>query len=296
MSGMLTSLAAAFILVQVSHAPPAETPLAGPRVETPAAESARTLVRRGFRGEVEVLDVEADVAAIDLLDLTDEQRALFDRLRLERSAAFSKAIRENFDLVTQFGSIDAKNQPAEFADLLRRTGEALRDYRARGTMMREMGPHLTFAQRREARGLVAEYIRARAESIRRETGGDVNAAELFIRIKVETLGKMAESAIRSAVAMGAAVFEDIASRLQLTPEQKQRVERIFEPIAVQELQGREVAPLVKLRAFFEISQVLTKEQMAALAEYTRQERAAARAAGASTTQSGDAPRRMQGDR
>lgn len=53
---------------------------------------------------------------------------------------------------------------------------------------------------------------------------------------------------------------------------------------------------MKLRAFFEISQVPTKEQMAALAEYTRQERAAAVAPGASTTQSGDAPRRMEGDR
>lgn len=291
MSGMLTSLATAFFLVQANHAPPAEAPLAGPRVQTPTP-AARTLVRRGFNGDVEVLDVEADVAAIDLLDLSSEQRDHFDRLRTERSAIFSRAIRENFDLLTQFGSIDAKAQPAEFAALLRRTGEALAEYRSRGTMMREMGPHLTPPQRAEARALVAEYIRARAESIRRETGGEVSAAELFIRIRVETLGRMAESAIRSAVAMGAAVFEDIAARLQLTPEQKERVQKIFEPIAVQELQGREVAPLVKLRAFFEIAQLLTKEQMAALAQYTREERAA----GASTAPSGDHPRRMPGDR
>lgn len=296
MSNTLTSLAAAFILVQANPAPAAQDPLAGPRVEIAPQSQAKTLVRRGFNGEVEVLATEADVAAIDLLDLTDEQRTIFDRLRIERSAIFSKAIRGNFDLLTQFGSIDAKAQPAELAILLRRTGEALSEYRARGTLMREMGPHLTLAQRREARALVAEYVQARAESIRRETGGEVNAAELFIRIKVETLGKMAESAIQSAAAMGTALFEDLALRLKLTPEQKQAVQKIFEPIAIQEFQGREVAPLVKFRAFIELSHLLSKGQMAALGEYTQEERAAARSLQAPTTQSGEGLMRMDGDR
>jgi len=296
MSGMLTTLTAAFILIQANYAPPTGNPLAGPKVEVAPRAQAKSLVVRGFNGEVEVLAVETDVAAIDLLGLTDEQRTIFDRLCIERSALFSKAIRENFDLLTQFGTIDAKAQPAEFAVLLRRTGEALSGYRARGTMMREMSPHLTFAQRRAARALIAEYVQARAEAIRRELGGEANAAEIFIRIKVETLGKMAESAIQSAVAMNVSIFEDLAQRLGLTPEQKQQVQKVFEPIAIQELQGKEVAPLAKFRAFMEISHLVTKEQMAALAEYTREERAAARRAGASTTQSGDGPRRMEGDR
>lgn len=295
MPGMLTSLAAVLVLAQPSPAPPQSAPLAGPKVEIAPAPEARSLVRRGFNGDVEVLSVEADVAAIDLLALSEEQRAIFDRLRNERSALFSRTIRENFDLLLQFGSIDAKSQPAEFVALLRRTGEALHDYRARGTMLREMGPHLTTAQRAEARALIGEYVRARAEAIRRELGGEAGAAEIALRMKVETLGRMTESAIQAAVAMGTAVFEDIARRLNLTPEQKQQVQRILEPLAVQELLSRETAAVARLRAFVEVSRLLTREQMAALAEYTREERMASPAARADAHR-GDDPMRMEGDR
>ncbi len=249
-------------------------PLSGPVVAASASAESKTLVRRGFNGEVEVLPVEADEAAIELLDLSPEQRQQFERLKTERGAVFSKAIRENLETLMKFAGVNPKEQPAEFLELMRTIGEALSEYRQRGTMLHEMAQVLDTAQRREVRSLVAEYVRARADAIRRQAGGELPAGEVMIRMHFETLGEMAKASIESAVAMGSAEFELIAQRLKLTPEQKSKIQRIFEPIAIQELQGKAVSPMAKIRVFFQVSNLLTDDQMEALGEYVREGREA----------------------
>lgn len=264
------------VCFQAPDPPARESPLAGPAVEEVQTVQPPTLVRRGFNGTVEVLAIEADVAAMELIDLDPEQREIFDRIRMERSALFSKVIRENLDLLMEFSGVDPEARPAEFVELLQRVGAAMREYRERGTMMREMLPHLRPEQMREVRRLVSEYLVARADAIRRETGEE-KAAAIAIRIQLETLGEMARASIEGAVAMGSAIFEELAQRLGLTPEQRAKVHRIYEPIGIAELQGKEVAPILKVRAFLEISQLLSPEQIKALAEYAREERRAAEA-------------------
>lgn len=258
--------------------PEARAPLAGPVVAAAASAETRSLVRRGFNGEVAILPVEADEAAIELLDLSPQQREQFDQLKAERGAIFSQAIRENLETLMKFAGVNPKEQPAEFLELMRTIGQALGTYRQRGTMLREMSSVLTAAQRREVRSLVAEYVQARTEAIRREAGSDLPAGEVMVRMHFETLGEMAKASIESAVAMGTAEFELIAQRLRLTPEQKTGIEKIFEPIAIEELQGKAVSPIVKVRAFFQVSHLLTDEQVKALGEYLREERQASESA------------------
>lgn len=292
MAGNLMIAAVLTAFLPLAGPPSADNPLAGPTVESATTAATKTLVRQGFNGTVEILPVEADVAAIDLLELNPEQRKQFERLKAERSALFGKAIRENLDLLMELGGVNPKEQAGEFLDLLTRIGEVLSEYRARGSMMREMAPYLTNEQRREVRSLVGEYVLARAEAIRREPGADASPAAIAIRMQVETLGEMAKASIESAVAMGSAEFELISQRLGLTPDQRAKIQKLYEPIAIQELQGRKVAPIAKVRVFFEISHLLTKEQMAALAEYTREEKKAAM----DTRESNSDPMKMEADR
>lgn len=276
MAGVLIALAATTTL-HVIEPPPVDNPLAGPAVQTAVLSEARSLVQRGFNGTVEPLTIEADTAAIGLIDLTEEQRAEFERIAAERSGIFSKAIREHLDLLMELGGIDAKEQPAEFLRILTRVGEALSEYRARGTMMHEMSPYLTAEQRREVRRLMGEYLQARTETIRRETGPDTPWAAIAIRLQVETLGAMAKSAIESAAAMGSAMFDALSERLGLTPDQQAKIRKIYEPIAIKEFQGKPVGRIARVRALFQISHLLTEEQMVRLVEYTREERQAVNA-------------------
>ncbi|GEM_PF-5694998 len=292
MAGSFVVATALGVLLPLTDPPPADNPLAGPTVEVTATAEAKTLVRKGFNGTVEILPVEADVAAIELLDLNPEQRKQFERLKAERGAIFGKAVRENLDLLMELGGVNPKAQAGKFLDLLTRVGEVLSEYRARGTMMREMAPYLTREQMHEVRSLMVEYVRARTEAIRREPGADASPAAIAIRMQVETLGEMAKGSIESAVAMGSAEFELISQRLGLTPDQRAKIQKLYEPIAIQELQGRKVAPIAKVRVFFEISHLLTKEQMAALADYTREEKQAARGMPESSAE----PMKMEEDR
>lgn len=251
-------------------APPDPAPLSGPTVKAGDAVSAdATLVHRAFDGKVQRLETELERAAIALIELTAEQQKELDRILLERRTIFDRTIRENYDLLIELGSINQNDQPAEFLKALVRLGQAMGDYRRRGTLVFEMAPHLTTEQFRHVTRLVDEYIQARVDEAQTQ-GEKVGKFAMAIRVRFESMGVMAQQSIQSAAGMALEMFDDFAQRLKLTAVQQEKIKAVTGPIFVQELQGKTISAVERIKVFTQIANLLDPEQRRLFVEYGRE--------------------------
>lgn len=205
---------AALTFAAASAPPPAGGVLAGPEVRASADRPARpTIVERGFDGTVAELDDEPEVvAAFALPDLTEEQRARLEAIAAQRRRAFEEILFANYAEVIGAGQ-PGNARPGRIAALLR-------PFRTRGSFADEASSVLTAGQRAELDRMVAEWRAA-------EPASDA----------LRELGRMARRAIQRRAASRQEGFNDLVQRLDLTPEQAERVRSLFMQFAVEEIQG-----------------------------------------------------------
>lgn len=244
--------------------PPREDLLAGPGVESKPA--APTLVRHTFDGDLIEVEEEPHLAAIRLLELTDEQRAALEKALNERLLTFDQALRANYGLIAELTGIQQKPM-AERIALLGKVTQAFKPFIDRGTMLDEMRDLLTSEQRTEVERLVVEYAEAKLADMRRELmNPDAPRPQLLTRWRLESFGQMIRQSIERQVGLRREAFEQLLARLSLSPEQDSKVRAIVQDIAVKELEGK-VSAADRTRVFMQVRALLTPEQQKQLWEY-----------------------------
>lgn len=251
--------------------------LAGPSVAASPAEAKPTIIDRGFDGMLEPLDAEPETAAVFRLKLDDESLRAVEARDAARSKAFSDFVTAHYDQVLAAGSdLQAMRsmEPADRAAAFGRIRKLFADmqpFTARGTFIEECSDLLTAEQQTEARRMVTEWHTARKAELRREIFPDVTGEldrqadeRLEFRMRLESIGGMVKRTITQRADSRKAQFEDVTKRLDLTPEQTEKVRNLFMEISVQEIQGKREPGAYSMRErqqiFGELAKILDETQ------------------------------------
>jgi hypothetical protein len=91
---------------------------------------------------------------------------------------------------------------------------------------------------------------------------------LEFRMRLESIGRMVKRTITQRAESRKAQFEDVTNRLDLTPEQTEKVRNLFMEIGVQEIQGKREPSAYSMRErqhiFGELAKILDEPQRAKL--------------------------------
>jgi hypothetical protein len=251
--------------------------LAGPSVAASPAEAKPTIIDRGFDGMLETLDAEPETAAVFRLKLDDDSLRAIEARDAARSKAFSDFVTAHYDQVLAAGSdLQAMRsmEPADRAAAFGRIRKLFADmqpFTARGTFIEECSDLLTAEQQTEARRMVTEWHTARKAELRREIFPDVTGEldrqadeRLEFRMRLESIGGMVKRTITQRADSRKAQFEDVTKRLDLTPEQTEKVRNLFMEISVQEIQGKREPGAYSMRErqqiFGELAKILDETQ------------------------------------
>lgn len=157
--------------------PPAAdpSPLSGPKVtasDGSSSAASATLVKRHFDGALEQLDRRPEVAALDLLGLTAQERAAADALLTKRAAKVSSLATEHATLLMSLqGSRERGGLPEDLRQKMREFREAAADL-LNPPLAEQLGATLPESKRAEFRRLVSEYTSAlSADETARQRGG-----------------------------------------------------------------------------------------------------------------------------
>ena len=251
--------------------------LAGPSVAASPADAKPTIIDRGFDGMLEPLDAEPETAAVFRLKLDDESLRAVEARDAARSKAFSDFVTAHYDQVLAAGSdLQAMRsmEPADRAAAFGRIRKLFADmqpFNARGTFIEECSEILTAEQQTDARRMVTEWHTARKTELRREIVSDVTGEldrqadeRLEFRMRLESIGGMVKRTITQRADSRKAQFEDVTKRLDLTPEQTEKVRNLFMEISVQEIQGKREPGAYSMRErqqiFGELAKILDETQ------------------------------------
>lgn len=302
----MTSLASIALCACIASAPPATAPatggadaspagkpatvpattaptgvLAGPSANATAQPAKATIVVRGFDGMLEPLEMEPAAAAVFRLDLDEEALRAVEAHAAARSRAFSEFVTAHYDQLIDAGAdLQAMRtmEPAERAAAFGRIRTLFADmkpFTARGTFIDECADALTAEQRTEARRMADEWHAARKAELRREVFPQVSGElepsadeRLEFRMRLEEMGAMVKRTIAQRADARKAQFEDVTKRLDLTPEQAEKVKALFMEIGVQEIQGKREPGAYSMRErqqiFGELAKILDESQRARL--------------------------------
>lgn len=238
--------------------PASEDVLAGPQVRE--TKSQPTLLQRGFDGRVEELEGEVEIEAVALLELSDEQKAVRDRIVAERNAVFDECVRRNYALIVELASMQGSDDQDQRAELLGRLRDGFQPFFQRGTFLAEFQDHLTDPQREMVNHLVNEYRMVMIDEVRKQIGPRANSGQAAMRIRLDGLGRMIRQSIERQVSLEREEFERISEELGLTPEQQGKAQAIFQPLAVKQLQSQPVSAAERRAALREFNRILTREQ------------------------------------
>ena len=155
-------LLSAAVYSMLTTATPAATaiddPLSGPKVKAPA-EPEKSIIRRDASGALEPLDQRPEFAAVELLDLSAEQKASIAALRKHRAKAVSEALYEHMALFLEVqGARQARDMTAlrQSMPAFRETHKAL----LAEPLSKQIGAILQPAQVEQFEKMLADYRRA----------------------------------------------------------------------------------------------------------------------------------------
>lgn len=158
----ITLLLSAAVYSMLTTATPAATaiddPLSGPKVKAPA-EPEKSIIRRDASGALEPLDQRPEFAAVELVDLSAEQKASIAALRKHRAKAVSEAFYEHMTLFLEVqGARQARDMTAlrQSMTAFRETHKAL----LAEPLSKQIGAILQPAQVEQFEKMLADYRRA----------------------------------------------------------------------------------------------------------------------------------------
>lgn len=250
--------------------------LAGPFVETTPHE--RSLVRRDFSGRLVRLDGLPVNAALDLMDLTPEEKAAAMRPLTERAVAIEKILRENTRLVLEAQGAFKPGDDGRGQRAVVKLYNLARPVFAAGSPLDLTAAELPGEKARELRRLVGEYTRA---AVADRMAGNVDGKKqdrfgAFVAERVAVFGKEVELAAKRTFEGGEKDFRELSRKLGLTPEQESKIQAMF--VGMMTRDYAKPSKGEQLRVMLSAYKLLTDEQRARLREIMAEEaRDAARA-------------------
>lgn len=203
--------------------------LSGPKVDEEPAGA--TLVRYDIHGRLRRLDTLPELAAVELLSLSDATRAEVDRIITERTALFDRFVIRSLDLFVELESADIAKDTFEQSRLLGVMFHRLEPLTRRGSLGREIAGVLPRNQRVRFRSLVRSYWEAVLNDERataKRTGEKIGRLDVFRKETERQLRTTIEQSIeRQTTALGIGV-EIILQRLDLNTEQNAKVRELIE--------------------------------------------------------------------
>lgn len=203
--------------------------LSGPKVDEDPAGA--TLVRYDIHGRLRRLDTLPELAAVELLSLSDATRAEVDRIITERTALFDRFVIRSLDLFVELESADIAKDTFEQSRLLGVMFHRLEPLTRRGSLGREIAGILPRNQRVRFRSLVRSYWEAVLNDERataKRTGEKIGRLDVFRKETERQLRTTIEQSIeRQTTALGIGV-EIILQRLDLNTEQNAKVRELIE--------------------------------------------------------------------
>lgn len=238
--------------------------LAGPKVAE--SETKPTIVHRNFDGTLQEIDPEPDITAINILQLSESQRAQFTQILKQRYTAFDDIVRRNYGLIQELASLQGKSNTEDALATLERTRAVFDSYIKRGSFLDEMRVHLDAKQIEQVNAILNEYRQARMAELKRALGEDAPLRQIASRARLEAFGQMIRQSIERQIGLAREIFERLADELNLTEDQKRRIETILQPLAVKQFQRIETLA-DRSEAFRKIRELLNPEQRRAFLEY-----------------------------
>ncbi len=211
---------------------PLPDPLAGPKVSDQA--QAPTLVRRGYDGALKPLEAPPEIAALDLLALSEEDWSTIEPVLSERAGRIDRVVIEHILTLAELTSATAAGDKESERRLFGIIVNDLREVDRGVRLVDVIAPYVPQAQRSEYRRLVRERHLARFEELKREVVLERKPnpdAEAFERLIVEAIGLEIERSYDRIVTSKVVEFERFLSDLALDPETEGRVRRLGEAFA-----------------------------------------------------------------
>jgi hypothetical protein len=198
------------------------SPLRGPEVGAGAEPS---LLSRTYDGRLRRLEVAPEVAALDLLELRDDERARVLAILDERAAALDRVVIENIDLLTQIEGAAEGGMVLRLLHLAAQIHNRFTDVVGHESVGDQLASVLPREQARRLESVAGEYWDA---LLNEECGEDAGRIERYItqrRMALEMFGAEIEHSVER-------VFEDteddefevVLAQLDMTAEQQQAVD------------------------------------------------------------------------
>ncbi|MFI4896366.1 MAG: hypothetical protein ACIARR_00915 [Phycisphaerales bacterium JB059] len=202
-------------------------PLAGPSVASSAR--APTLVDRGYDGALRPLDAPAEIAALDLLDLTSEDWAEIEPVLESRAEAIDRVVLNHIRTLVELQSARASGDIGEQRRLTALMVEDLRPLQRQGRFIDQVARVLPAEKRDRYKALVRERHLARYEEIRAGLEGEgVEHAEseAFKRLIAEALGQEIQRSYDRVAVQQTQRLEELLRELDLDLETEGEVRRL----------------------------------------------------------------------
>jgi hypothetical protein len=219
---------------RTSAEPPAdEALLAGPSVveTTPTP----TLVKRDMSGNLEILDRRPEIAAVDLLGLTPQERAPIDEMLTQRAAAVSSLLRDHYPLFLKLqGARQGRAGPMEMAPLIQEFRPLASDL-LEPPLADRITPMLPDAKRPVFRNLIDEYLAAWSDNMARERSDGMGPARATPaggpqsgqRTEIGLLLREIARTLAATVEQRREQTDALLKRVQATPEQEAKIRAIL---------------------------------------------------------------------
>lgn len=261
-------------------APPPD-PLQGPSVDK-TSNAGPTIVERSFEGTLRRLDVRPEEAAVRKLDLSEDEKARVETVLQARSAAMDQVVRDHIDLLVRISTAKAADNKPEIQKSTQELREALRPLTTKGSLQDQLAGVLENGHAQKMRDMVREFYRALiSEGMKQRpsgdplptdddmtaTGGDKGAAArkaTLTRVIQDVYGQEIRRSYERIAAEGQARLEELVKRLELTPEQEEKVRAIALDVA--QKTKLKPTPAQRVEEFSRIAQELTPEQRKRLVE------------------------------
>lgn len=222
--------------------------LAGPKVtgSAPGAGDAKegmrrdTLIERDFEGRVRRVETHPAIAALELIGLSDEEKAATSRIIAERDAVLDRAVQAHLKDLEQASNAGQSGDEAGALAYLRPIIDDTSELRERGRLLDELAGAVGKEHAQRLRQLHDEYWRAIVDE-RMTLGNPRKPDKKLSRFEAgafETVAQLGQELRRSyerTVGLQARDFEALIAKLNLTPEQESKVRAITSEIVQRRL-------------------------------------------------------------
>ncbi len=256
----------------------ADPVLSGPRAVEGVQR--RSLIARDFDGKIKRLEIPAEEAALELVDLDAATRARIDAILAQRAALLDKLVADNLlKLLDVYNATQAgrKDEAREiFMEVLEQAGPLKERGKLGDEVRAEMTPDQSAAYDRIRREYWEAIIREDVQASRSASGGELARGAVQAAIGKEValvIGAEIKRSYERQATARADQLKQFVEALALSPEQEAKVTRIladdFQMIQANKVPGKRttVQGLALVRA---IAAELTPEQRVALGTYIRE--------------------------